>query len=355
MARQAKGKAPRTRRVQLQVKDYQHPGENKVKLTALAALWGPFILVGAVFLWDCINKQFLIKDYGKAVLWQVPVLIFLYPLLAVWLVNFFSGRTRRNQLKKLGVRARISRANRPEIDQMVANQSKGLSMPRPDAYVMEDEAPWLYSVPGRAGTVIMSTRAIADFSEQELAVLLGHEMGHIKTKHVSLDLAMTYLRSANPFVKLVAFPVAIMSVILSGWRDMIDYTADRCSLLVTGRPGLVTSTIVKHAALVSGGGEEEEEARARREREEAGTFGIREDEDEAARIVTAISPEDLEAYVAGGSDLSSDSAQVERAFKIARFIDARPNLKERIQQLNAYRATEAARAAFAKVKEIVAG
>jgi len=354
VARQAKGKAPRTRRVQLEVKDYQFPGENKVKLTALGALWGPFIIVGAIFLYTDIRLKFFVEKYEGTILWQVPVIIFVYPLLAVWLVNFFSGRERRAQLKKLGVRARISRANRPEIDQVIGNQAKGLSMPRPDVYVMEDEVAWMYTVPGRTSTIIMSTRAIGDFTEPELAVLLGHEMGHIKTKHASLDLAMTYLRSANPLVKLAAFPVAIMSVILSGWRDMIDYTADRCALLVTGRPALVTSTIVKYAATVAGGGEEEEQKRAQQQRDDMSGFGGRDEEEEAAHVMSAVSPEDLEAYVTGGSDLSSDSAQVERAFKISHFIDARPNLRQRIQQLNEYRSSEAAKVTFAKVKEIMA-
>ncbi len=353
MARRAKGKGPPKRRVQLNIRDYQFPGESKVKITALAALWALFALPAGIWLYGNIHKQFFIKDYGEPILWHGPVIVILIPFLSVQLVNFFSGRKRREQLKKLGVRARISRGNRPEIHNVVTNHARTLSMPTPDVYVMEDDAPWIYSVPGRRGSIIMSTRAVGDFSEAELAALLGHEMGHIKTKHVSLDLAITYIRGANPLVKLIGFPVTIMSVILSGWRDMIDYTADRCALLTTGRPALVTGTIVKYASLVAGGGEEQEQEREKRDREERTTFGVAE-EDEPQRIITTISPGDLEAYQAGDTDLSQDPAQVERAFKISRFIDERPNLKDRIQRLNEYRTSDEAKAAFGKIKEITA-
>jgi len=66
-----------------------------------------------------------------------------------------------------------------------------------------------------------------------------------------------------------------------------------------------------------------------------------------------VNQDDLEAYIRGPGALSADGAQLERHFRIGRFISDQPNLKERVEQVVDYRQSDQGQIAFGKRDEIL--
>jgi hypothetical protein len=238
----------------------------------------------------------------------------------------------------------------------VKDASTLLCMKQPELYLIHDDTPCLYAVPGRPGSVIMSDRVLEVLNPEELAAALSKQLGHIKAGHVSADLAITAIRSYNPLLQIVFLPATLMSFLMRGWQDMIDYTGDRCSLLVTRRLQTCTSAIVKLAAAGTsvtqiGARDKKKRAKEKLRRGEA-MLDKEVSADEGERALTDIAPEELDSYLAGGAEMTEDPMQIERAFKISRFIEAQRNLKERIKELGEWSDTEECEAALAKVDEL---
>ena len=53
-------------------------------------------------------------------------------------------------------------------------------------------------------------------TDEEFAVLLGREIGHIKSGHMGLILANTYIANANIALKVLLFPLLLTAVALAG-------------------------------------------------------------------------------------------------------------------------------------------
>lgn len=347
------GKAGKRKQTILQVKDYQYPGEKMIYLQAMGGIWAIFLILAALTAWQAFKPdvgQFL---HGKHQVW---IILLLYPAITIAGLNYVSARPRKIQLKKAGLRAKVTATNHPQLYKLVKDASTLLCMRQPDLYLIEEEVPYLYAVPGRPGAIIMSNKCLEVLQPEELAAAVSKQLGHLKSGHVSADLAITAVRQANPLLQVIFLPATLMSILLRGWQDVIDYTADRCSLLVTRRLQTCTASMVKLAAAAAavtkvGVRDRKREAKKRRRLGEAIT-----DREmaaaEADNLLTQIDPQELDAYLAGASEITDDAAQVERAFKISSFIEKQRNLKERIRYLGEWAETEECEAALRKVDEI---
>lgn len=347
------GRAPKRKRAVLVPKDYQFPGEKVIYLQAMGGVWALFLILAGLVAWQAFAPDTGQTLHGRHQAW---IILLLYPALTVMGLNYISARPRKQQLKQLGSKAKVMRTNHPEVHKLVSEASKFLCMKEPAAYVINDEVPYLYSVPGRPPSIIVSSKCIEVLSAEELSAAVSHELGHIKTGHLSVDLAITAIRGANPLWQVVALPVTLMSFLMRGWLDVIDCTADRCSLLVTKRLQVCTAAMVKLAAAGI-----DVTKLTRREREEAGRKQRRRDEpatdremaaDEAEKVLAEISPEELDAYLAGGAEITDDPIQVERAFKISRFIEQQRNLRNRIRSLGEFIDTEQGEKCLIKMEEV---
>jgi len=228
----------------------------------------------------------------------------------------------------------------------------------PEAYVIEDDVPYLYTVPGKKASIIVSSKCLDVLRPEEFAAALGHEMGHIKTGHVQVDLAITAVRSQNPLLQIVFLPVLLMATLMRGWQDIIDYTADRCSFLAVGRTQTCTAAMVKLAAAGTavtqvGKRDRRKDEKKRGRRGEPVTDREASAED-SEKVLAEISPEDLDAYLAGGSEMTEDPVQVERAFKISRFIQQQRNLSDRVRHLGEFADSDEGDAALEKMQQVKA-
>lgn len=347
------GKASKRKRAVLIPKDYQFPGEKMTYVQAMGGVWALFLILAGLVAWQAFAPDTGQALHGRHQAW---VILLLYPALTVMGLNYLSARPRKAQLKKLGSKAKVMRTNHPELHKLLSEAAKLLCMKEPAAYVIQDEAPYLYSVPGRPPSIIVSSKSIEVLTPAELSAALAHELGHIKTGHVSVDLAITAIRGANPLLQIIALPVTLMSFLMRGWLDVIDYTADRCSLLVTKRLQVCTAEMVKLAAAGVHVTQLTHRDRKRADRQRRPRDDPVTDRemaaDEAEKVLAEISPDELDAYLAGGAEITDDPIQVERAFKISRFIEQQRNLRSRIRNLGEFIDTDQGEQCLVKMEEV---
>jgi len=347
------GKTQKRKQVVLEIKDYQYPGEKMLYLQAMGGIWVLFLILAGITAHQAFKPDLGQALHGKHQVW---IILLLYPAITITGLNYLSARPRKAELKKAGPRARVTPNNQQQLHKLVKDASTLLCMKQPELYLIQDELPYLYAVPGRPGSIIMSNKCIEVLRPEELAAALAKQLGHLKSGHVSVDLAITAVRGANPLLKVIALPATLMSVLMRGWQDIIDYTADRCSLLVTRRLQTCTAAMVKLAAAGAGVtqvGGKRDRRRAEKKKARAGEAMLdREMAAEDGGVLAQIGPEELDAYLSSGGELGDDPVQVERAFNISRFIDQQRNLKDRIRNLGEWAETDPCDAALLKVDEI---
>jgi Zn-dependent protease with chaperone function len=317
VARRAQAPKTKKKTVRIEAADFQY---TKEKMTYLQAYGGTVL----IFLWFGLMGYFFTTNPKAASqhYWQWVYVAF-YPIACVLFVNWISAKPRRDQIKKAGNRAKVMGNNFPELHKLITDACRVLGMTGcPDMYVLEDRTPYLYSIPGRNGTILLSTAMRGKLNDSELAALLAHELGHIKCKHLRLELAITWLKSANAMWKIILLPITILSALLRGWMDLIDFTADRAAVIVTGNPALLNAALLKIAIALDPQSE--------------------------------ITAQEVDEYLGGGGGMENSKEMVQY-FRVGQFIGTQPNLRERIEQIAYFPTTEQAKIVGEKMREMRGG
>ena len=311
------GDQRRKRQAVLSDKDYRVPGERQMFLTAMIAVFIASLVPAG------IAALIVFRPSESAPFWQIPVVLAVWPLAVLIVVPALAAAPVKKKLKAMGLRAKVMGNNYPEILQLVRSHCKALGMREPDVYVVEDQVPTIWTLAGAKGCVVITKPVLTALAPDELAAAIAHELGHLKAGHVRFNTVITYMHGAKPIVKALCWPGLILNIGLARWATVIEWTADRIAYLLTGKASTVNTAVIKMAV----------------------------EADQLAEIDSA----ELREYLGGTAELSSDSAQVERHFRIGRFITDEPGLKERITQLSEWARSEQGAQAVAKVGEIRAG
>jgi Zn-dependent protease with chaperone function len=311
MARKVHKRKPKpTAQVKISWGQLRFPGEvQHYWLAVLALIWGCLLIAGTGWY---VTKA-----------WQWAYLG-LWPIGSLLLVNYLSDRPRRQQLKQVGPTAWVRPNNHaPLYRQLVEVCSKLGVRKAPRMALVEDEAPYIYSMAGGNGTIVLTNALVALLRPEELAVLLGREVAHVKFGHLRLERALNYIHTVSPTVALAFAPVWLWSALMGEWQDVVDYTCDRAALLVAGDPALVNATIVKAIA--------------------------------AADPQSALTPEDVDTFLNLPKNDNLDGAVMERRFNLSRFIESQPNLRDRIEQVAEFYQSEEGQGLLQKLAEMKAG
>jgi len=312
MARKTSRKPRKKEELKLSKSDYQFPGEARAYWTAMGATFGAFLMLVVFFfatMYSGINAWAGgegIKGW-EGIEWPWVIGPLVYPIVSIIAGNLFATRHTKQLIKQGGRHAKVMPNNIGELHKVLVRLSSLAGVKLPHMYLLDDDAPYIYSIPGGPGTIV-ATKALRDqFTDEEFAVLLGREIGHIKSGHMGLILANTYIANANIALKVLLFPLLLIRLLSQGWEDVADFTADRVACLLSGSAALLNETMVKKAALVDKHSE--------------------------------VSTDDLRAFMEGG-DMSTDSAQMERQFRLGQFIASVPNMQDRIEQLSEWLRTD---------------
>jgi Zn-dependent protease with chaperone function/uncharacterized membrane protein YkvA (DUF1232 family) len=94
----------------------------------------------------------------------------------------------------------------------------------------------------RPYTIVLNAGLIQALSEDELTVVLGHEMGHVLFEHTFFSSLMGSVLHRSSLVNLG------WALVFMRWRRLAERTADRISLLAGGQLDVALRTLIKLAA-----------------------------------------------------------------------------------------------------------
>jgi Zn-dependent protease with chaperone function len=313
-----KSKVRKTKEVKkpkgLRPADFIFPGEK-------SSYWGGVIGVAIVFLWIAIMLYLFVPNAAGQRVWYRPLGVIAYPVLAILIANVLAAKPRQEQFKKGGRQGRVMHNNHAELHRALTREAGVLGMKTPpDMYLVDDPHPLMFSLPAGRGIIVASHALRNAVSPDEFEALIAHEVTHIACKHVRVDMAMTFIRHANIGLKIGLFPVLLMMLFARAWSDLIDFTADRGSLLIMLRPAVINAALVKFAVAVDPN--------------------------------AGISSDELQAFLDSQGDIATDSEQMERHFRIGQFMGTQPGLRERIEQLTEFPKTKQGQEAIAKAAEL---
>jgi Zn-dependent protease with chaperone function len=300
-------------RVKLDDKDFRFPREKSTYWQAVLAVVLSCLIPAGVTLAVVLRTT----PPGAMPLWQIPSFFVLWPVLCFILVPVLAGRPMRKRIKEAGRQAKVMANNYPEIHQLVRSQCGALGIKEPDVYVLDDEVAQVVTMAGAKPAVVITRPVLNALTGDELGAAIAHQLGHIKAGHVRMENVLAFIRGAAPAGQAAAGPATLFRIFLGTWAQMIECTADRVALLLTNNIASVNAAAVKLAV--------------------------------EADSLAQVDPRELRAYLSSSGDLSTDSSQVERHYRIGTFISEQPGLRERIAQLVEYSGSEAAQEAFSKL------
>ncbi len=158
---------------------------------------------------------------------SLPVL----PNLVSSVIQYWNTPITRAQL--LGNGIKLSATQGTSIFKIAEECGRLLGVPIPEIFVKQDPTYNAYTLGSNEEHVIVLHSALVDdYSEKELQFVIGHEMGHIKSKHVVYHTLAEFLNKGIGLIfKMVAAPVRLA---INKWVRESELTADRAGLLCVG-------------------------------------------------------------------------------------------------------------------------
>lgn len=107
---------------------------------------------------------------------------------------------------------------------------------QPGVLVVEHPRPAVYCVPGRGGSVVVTSGAIGTLDEQQLAATLAHERAHLGDRHDLVLVVAAALRRAFGIVPVFRWAEAEM-------RELVEMRADDAALGSVERRALASAVV----------------------------------------------------------------------------------------------------------------
>ncbi len=152
----------------------------------------------------------------------------------------------------LGNAVRVGPDQYPEIHAIVEECSQILSIEPPEVFIKHSPYFNAATFGVEKPFIILHSALVDGFDQDELHFIIGHEMGHIKSKHV-LYLTTAYLLANNaltlgqrflPIGQLLAIPARAA---LESWQRSAELTADRAGMISTQDLRIGSMALIKLA------------------------------------------------------------------------------------------------------------
>jgi len=125
----------------------------------------------------------------------------------------------------LGTSVRLHERQLPAVYAIAAACARDLGMRMPHVFVREDQYSCVTSMGlGEPYSIVVSSAWLPYLDDEELAFLIGRELGHIAAGHSRITSLFTASGKENPFI----------SIVFGAWLRRTEYTADRVGLLCCG-------------------------------------------------------------------------------------------------------------------------
>jgi Zn-dependent protease with chaperone function/ribosomal protein S27AE len=178
---------------------------------------------------------------------------------AAWLPRIALNLSLKFQVADLlGRCVLVSSKQFPEIFELTRRTSEILGIKAPPVYLQEDPQvnAYTFGTSDRDVYVVLTRGLLEAINDRELAFVLGHEMGHIKSEHVLYLTTLQWILNTGIFAAAVAIPGLgqIATIVfkplelgLFRWARRAEITCDRaglicCQDLVSAQRALATLT-----------------------------------------------------------------------------------------------------------------
>lgn len=124
--------------------------------------------------------------------------------------------------------------------------------PVPELYITQTPLANALAVGARRPMVVIFSGLVADYSDQEVEAVLGHEMGHVLSEHnyyqTALQLLALLLNAAGLLTApLSGLPVRAVYLVLLEWARAAELSSDRAGSLVVGDPRVMCRALMSMA------------------------------------------------------------------------------------------------------------
>ncbi len=141
----------------------------------------------------------------------------------------------------------------PTLYNIMRESCKVLDMPEPELYVSNNPFTNAFAGGVERPYITLRSSMIDTMSDDELYFIMGHELGHIKSKHV---LYFTVGSLLFPLLDLLgrrtmgASDVATYALVLAfyEWSRQAEFSSDRAGLLVAQDPAVASRSLIRLAA-----------------------------------------------------------------------------------------------------------
>ena len=162
------------------------------------------------------------------------------------------GYERKVRQLLLGNAVRIGDDQLPDVWALQRRCATVLDLERcPKLYVTQEPVGNGLTIGTNEPVTLVSSGLVGSYSEDELAAVLAHEMGHVLADHVglltTLVLVQQILSGVIRAVPLAGLPLMAIYLALLEWSRAAELTADRASAIVTGEPLVLCRTLMRMA------------------------------------------------------------------------------------------------------------
>jgi Zn-dependent protease with chaperone function len=200
---------------------YRYPSESVVFWVTILLVIGVIVFTSAATL--CLSGLFILVMFVLA-----------------YLMN------RQHHMELMQDSMGVSSTSAPNLFQIITDCAKRLHPGRLEAFVTPKNELNAYTFGiSDPKTVVIYSAVLQIMDEDEIAFVVGHEMGHIALGHTWLNTILGGIAG----IPASYGASAILALVFRSWNRMCEYSADRAGVLACGKPDKAISALLK---LVSG-------------------------------------------------------------------------------------------------------
>ena len=159
------------------------------------------------------------------------------------------GAERMVLLQHIGSDIEVKTTNLPELYKILDNICEILDIKiKPKMYLKQDPTINAAALGINKPIIEVNTGTLDKLSNEELFFVIGHEAGHIKSKHVRYGFLQLILPSLSNLIPAIGSLIsASVKVLLYRYKRIAEFTADRAGLLCCQNIDTATTSLMKIA------------------------------------------------------------------------------------------------------------
>jgi Zn-dependent protease with chaperone function len=197
-----------------------------------------------------ITADAFVSDADKWALEKIQKL----PLVPQLVAKFYEvGIDRWLYCYNMSSSIRCGKNQYPSLYEILKESCKVLDMPEPELYVTNNPFPNAFAGGVERPYITLRSSMIDTMSDEELFFIMGHELGHIKARHVlyfSIGSLLFPLLDLIGRKTMGATDVATYGLVMAfyEWARQAEFSSDRAGLLVAQDPKVALRSQIKLAA-----------------------------------------------------------------------------------------------------------